>query len=724
LLLSLGAVAMSPVTRVVELLEGLSKQIDTEAKAEEDLYETFVCWAKSIIGQKTRSNAAATARIEELETYIKDLEAGRIELTTERVDLEKEIETLKGELEVATQLREKESEDFATAKDEMEKAIAALSAAIEVLKEATSDHKEGVLLALRGSSSAGASERSRQAQELHLAVNLGQRMLTHGDAVFLQRLLTGEVPTADWKKLNRKATFKMDYKARSFKIQGVLAKMLETFSENLEDATAKENEAIALFNKLKKAKGAELKAAEDALQKMAKENGARGLSKDQAQTEVDELKAQVANDTKYIGQVEEALATKKKEWKARKELRAGELAAISKAIAVLHSDDARDTFKKSFASQGYLFLQEGASRAALRRRSAAVGAIRDAEAASSDRRMSSLATCVERSAAQGHFDEVIAAIDKMLEMLKAEEATDLETKEACEKDRAADTRDAIKASRAMDEHTEAIVELESKIEELTKLIAEKEATVVEIEQQLKEAAEDRKKENDEYIKAKKLDEDAALLVEQAKQVLEQFYTENDLMLVQKHKQAPFQSLAGEAPPPPPPTWEGGYAGKTNESGGIVAILSMIKEDILKDIAKADKEEADAQALYDKTKTALETEKTDLKAEILTAEGEKGDAEGDVEDNKEGRSTKRGELEIVMKKIKDAEPGCAFFQINYPLRVRNRQVEIDGLTKAKAILSGGKFDGLPDPDREIKPGDALLQQKLRAVAGQLRVRAIA
>ena len=29
---------------------------------------------------------------------------------------------------------------------------------------------------------------------------------------------------------------------------------------------------------------------------------------------------------------------------------------ISKAIYILHNDDARDNFKKSFASQGFLFV--------------------------------------------------------------------------------------------------------------------------------------------------------------------------------------------------------------------------------------------------------------------------------------------------------------------------------------------------------------------------------
>jgi hypothetical protein len=62
------------------------------------------------------------------------------------------------------------------------------------------------------------------------------------------------------------------------------------------------------------------------------------------------------------------------------------------------------------------------------------------------------------------------------------------------------------------------------------------------------------------------------------------------------------------------------------------------------------------------------------------------------------------------KIQDINPNCEYFEVNYPMRTKNRQVEIDGLTKAKAILLGGVFDEGPDPNREIKPGDAFLQRR--------------
>merc|ERR1719409_1752672 len=104
---------------------------------------------------------------------------------------------------------------------------------------------------------------------------------------------------------------------------------------------------------------------------MARENGARGQSKQEAQDEVDALEAQVKADTKFIKEAEDAFKIKEKEWEGRKELRTKELLAMSQAIAVLASDDAKDQFKDSFKSQGYMFLQESQSEPQRRAKCAA-----------------------------------------------------------------------------------------------------------------------------------------------------------------------------------------------------------------------------------------------------------------------------------------------------------------------------------------------------------------
>jgi len=694
---------LSPVTRVVELLKGLSKQIEKEGEKEEDLYETFVCWGKSVIEQKTATNAEAASRIDVLETYIADLESGRIELTDERQNLEKEVEELMADLEVAKETRTKEKSDFDDAEAEMKQALKALDTAIKVLDEATKDHKTGVLIAMRARLNGGMAALAEQQAALSHAVELGSRFLEKGDARFMQRLLMGDVPTVDWKKLNRKATFKMAYKARSFKIQSVLKKLHQTFDLNLKDATKKETDAQAQYDKLEKSKSAQLDAAREALTKMESENGAKGMSKQDSKDELAALKKQVTDDKQFISETEKSLETKKAEWKARSTLRAGELEAISKAIYILHNDDARDLMKKSLASQGFFFLQTATEAWRARAANGAVAALRDAARRSGDKNLLALAAGLAQPSVKTKFGPVISAIDKMIAILKGNEKKDLETKQTCEDDRMADTRKAVLAGRDIDDMTDRMSKLAQDIKELSEEIEKLLAEHKKVKEELDAATKIREDENAAWKITDKDDEDAAITVANARDVLKNFYKDNGLVFAQKEKQP--STVAGEAPPPPPPTWEGDYGGKTGESQGIVALMDMVHADMVKDRATAKAEEDESQKDYDAFKKKSEDEMKALMDEKNEKDGIKGRKETRLQQTKKSRATKKGDLDGLLEKMEKISPNCEYFTVNYPLRLKNRQIELDGLEKAKAILQGGTFSSGPDPNREIKPGDA-------------------
>jgi len=444
-------------------------------------------------------------------------------------------------------------------------------------------------------------------------------------------------------------------------------------------------------------------AAEEALRKMVVETGARSMSKEETQEEIDSLKKQVENDKKYIEQVVNSLKEKKQEWKDRQSLRAGEIAAINKAISILHSDDARDLFKQSFKSQGYLLLQTSSYAKATS--VLAASAIRAALKRTGDRRLIAVANVIQ----SGHFDKVIAAIDKMVATLKKEMDDDLKQKEQCEKDRAQDTRDAQLASVAIDEMSDAISKLKAEIEALVKQIEEAEAEVKSIQEQMREAERVRQDEFAEWQQSDKDDKAAAELVSRARDVLADFYKENGLVFVQQEPYKVGAVEAGKAPPPPPTTWEAPYSGKQEETQGITAILEMIKEDIEKDIAKALETEEQAAAAYKEFVADSEEQISTLNASIAEMTATKGEKEGDVKDLTEEKSTKKEELDAIIKKLKDAKPGCDYIGVNFKVKTGNHQIEIDGLTKAKAILEGGTFGTPADPNREIKPGDAFLQR---------------
>mmetsp|Transcript_113136 Transcript_113136/g.365500 ORF Transcript_113136/g.365500 Transcript_113136/m.365500 type:complete len:734 (+) Transcript_113136:55-2256(+) len=696
------AASQSPTTRVVDLLKSLSATVEAEGKKELSLYEEFVCWCKSIISTKEASNSAAESRIDALKNYIADVEAGRIEFTPERAGLEKDIAGLSADIEAATEMRNKEESDFLSAKEEMQAGIEAVTSAIEVLEAATKDHKKGVLMAVKGQADSGLGARAAETAALSRAARLGEKVLSKGDAVFLRRVLLGEVPTWDWKKLNRPANFKKGYKARSFKIQDIMMKLLQSLEKDLQEATAKEDKAKAIFTKLMASKEAEKTSAQEALERMAKENAANGQSKAEATNELEKLEKQLADDKKYLGQLETALAEKKQEWQERRTLRASELEALSKAVAILTDYDSRQLFRKSFTSQGYALLQEGVDEASHMRRDSAVAELRRAAAAAHDGRLLALA---QRLAAAGHFDEVLSAIDSMLEVLQSEEASDLTKKEDCETERAANARTAAVTSREMDALTDDISRLEDEVARVSAEVAEKQQQVRDLDEELAQATKLRGEEHETYLVAVKEDQDAKGVVLQAKEVIEKFYSENGMTLVQARQVRP-KVAAGEAPPPPPSTWSEPYGGKKKDSVGIVAMLGMIVDDIQKDKETADAAENKAEGLYEETKSDIEADIQGINSVIGDLNITKSSKEETVQEKKGDRRMKKGSLSAVMKTIAGEVPGCTFFTVNFPVRKKNRQIEMDSLRNAKAMLKGATF---------APPSDALVQQTAKRKA---------
>merc|ERR1719235_1405623 len=145
-------------------------------------------------------------------------------------------------------------------------------------------------------------------------------------------------------------------------IQDILKDMLKTFEDNLEEATAAEEKAAADFDALMEAKKTQLSTAKQALLDKSGEKGARGEALATSKEEKEDLEGQNERDAGYLADTKSTCETRAKEWDERKKLRAEEIAAIQEAIGILHSDDARDTFKKSFDSQGLFFTQMGELR--------------------------------------------------------------------------------------------------------------------------------------------------------------------------------------------------------------------------------------------------------------------------------------------------------------------------------------------------------------------------
>merc|ERR1719235_2507298 len=87
--------------------------------------------------------------------------------------------------------------------------------------------------------------------------------------------------------------------------------------------------------------------------------------------------------------------------------------------------------------------------------------------------MSALAVSVSLTlSSKGHFDAIVAEIDKMISDLRAEYDQDMTTKEECESDRMSNTKTAKKTAQAMDDATAKINRKKAHVADCQNEIAE------------------------------------------------------------------------------------------------------------------------------------------------------------------------------------------------------------------------------------------------------------
>merc|ERR1719321_1406962 len=407
--------------------------------------------------------------------------------------------------------------------------------------------------------------------------------------------------------------------------------MEQTFRENRDAAIATEEKAVEEHETLIGTKQELLDTSKQALLDKSKEKGARGEALATAEAERDDRQGQNDRDADYLADTKTACETKETEWAARTRVRADEIASINEAISILRADDARDTFKKSFASQAPEFVQLQKKKHHHTRKGLALSTIRKVAASTHDARIEALSTMLameEPVDESNPFEAIIAPVVKMFEDLKEEEAEDLAKKEHCEKERAEKTQEAKMTSREIDTSTETIDRLTAQIAAANKSVDEINEQVADMNSEKDDATTEREKQKAEYELARPDDVQAIELIDTAVTALNGFYERNDLSLslaeVRRSRQ-PFTE-GGEAPPPPPEVVTEAYGGAKGETTGVLKLLQMIKESVEADIAKADKEEEESIASYNQFITdtdasigTLEATKADLESSIATDE---------------------------------------------------------------------------------------------------------
>merc|ERR1719235_2598501 len=215
-------------------------------------------------------------------------------------------------------------------------------------------------------------------------------------------------------------------------------------------------------------------------------------------------------------------------------------------------------------------------------------------------------------------------------------------------------------------------------EEVAKTDDEKNMTLT----AMAEALATRNSENKAFKQALKDDAAAVELIAQAIEVLSGYYS-----LIQK-KQPEYKPN----PDTPPETFEGEYEGRKSEGTGIIAILSMIKEDIEKEMKVGSKEEAEALKAYEELRADSQATVDALDAKIVSLGQDIAGKMKEIADLGAVKQNKADTEAATDAFITDHGPNCDWVDKYFDSRMTKRKAEMEGLQEAKAILAGAGAEG--------------------------------
>jgi septal ring factor EnvC (AmiA/AmiB activator) len=638
-----------PVTKVINLLKDMTKQLEKEAEEDEEVYNKVACWCQTNGKDKEKSISDAESSIDRLVTKIEEETASSSRLNTEIQGLEVEVAKNQKALDTATANRRKELAEFNEDEKDTLQSISALKSAVVVL----SKHNGGAAL---------------------LDMQAAMRATVHrhhdriGDMLSVPEMKTVQsFLQAPEDYFDAEPTFKQSYAPQSGEIFGILKNMLSTFEADLAQAQKDEMQSQSAFEQLKAAKEDEIKQGQEHLDEKKDELANTDESLANAKEDLEDTRTTLAADQAFLANLKEKCQLTDQEYEERTKTRQEEISAVSEALSFLTSDEAHDLFSRTFN-----FVQRTATTVSANRERAA------AILAKTGHRLGSaqlviLSDTVRRDA----FVKVKKAIDDMIAKLLQDKEDEIKHKDFCIEELNTNERETDLKNRDKEDTQAKIDTLTNEIEQLTNEIDTLKAEIAATQTSLKRAGEDREQENKDFQETVADQRATVKLLEKTLDVLKGFYNK-------KHKGA---SLVQEDPagPPPPPGFKA-YS-KNSGSGGVMGMIQQIINDAKVEEAEAIQAEKDAQAAYESFVKDSNDSITTKSDSIVDKSDTKAKKEGELTDSKKDLENIMIELEELANENADLHKACDFTLKNFDLRQEARDEEVEGLREAKAALNG-------------------------------------
>merc|ERR1719310_44484 len=497
---------------------------------------------------------------------------------------------------------------------------------------------------------------------------------------------------------------------------------------------------------MKASKQKEIEFADESIESKKERVGTLAVDIVKNKDVVEDSAAEAAAAKKFAATLETQCAAKKTEWAKVCKERADELAAIGEAIGILTDDDALDVFKKSlpaaalnqlpsvdlhsgFTGHRNMFTGE---LTLLQSKKAAAGRLQKAfsvisQTASSNRSkgmgllffsLRSKLRMAQNQNAQGavDFSEITKMIDEMIAILTKDNKDDLMQKDFCiseltktEKEKAATEDKLSSLAASIEEMTDASAEMSDKIKALQEGIAS-------LDKDVAEATEMRKTEHAEFGSTLQLTEIALGLIGKAKNRLQKFYNptlykappkkemtmeekiiasgSSALMQSEQNFDAPDvdqsfvqvrRNYHSKVAPPEAPETFGAYEKKSQKSGGVMALMDMIVNEMKASMAEGSFAEKQAQKEYVELMADSQAKREQDSKSLVDMGANKAKIEESIATSKEDQHTTMLQLENIHDTLAKLHGSCDFLLKNFELRLAARTAEIEGLKNAKAVL---------------------------------------
>lgn len=306
------ASAVTPVEKVISLLEGLKADIEKDAKAEATTYGKFACFCKDTTKAKSKSVTDGQDRIDSLSAAIADNTATKVADETKEQNLKKAKESLSADLEENIARCAKEKAEYEALAADLNKALTSLNSAIKAMadkKEAIGKVKAAALLEVHS----GIQETLELADAMGLIAAPKQKAVS--------ALLQQSAPE--------------EYEYHSSDIVALLKSLKTDFTKEKETLDTEFGKTEKSCTDLKKSlagkietNGKETESVNGKIEKL-------GTDIADARGNLVEAQSLMKDDEQYLKDLTTRCETSANEFDQRSSMRGGEIEAISTALKVL-----------------------------------------------------------------------------------------------------------------------------------------------------------------------------------------------------------------------------------------------------------------------------------------------------------------------------------------------------------------------------------------------------